>query len=79
MAIEAPKLEEEFPRIYKAVETMWGSSECRDYLLGLGIQDRERDGFPFHILTELVSLVKQHDDQFPLYKPIDMPFTNVTV
>lgn len=80
MAIPAaPNMEEQFPRIFKSVRTMWGSPECREYLMNLGVQEggADRQGFPFEILTEINHIVDAHDDQFPLHKPLDLPFTGV--
>lgn len=75
-----PDLEVGHPRIHKLITTTWGSSECRAYMVSLGMEDRNNHifnyhGFDFHIITELNTLIDAHDQQFPKFKPSDVPFT----
>lgn len=79
MTIEAPKpIKENHPWIVTRINGMWGSKECRDYILKMGVQDSNAgpdDVFPFCVLSWLIDLVKKHDREFPEYANPKQPFT----
>ena len=62
-------LGESYPRILQRIELLWGSKEAADYLDSIFLGDSdgraERQGFPVHILKEIVHLKQMHDFLFP--------------
>jgi len=67
---------DKFPHIKSKLEWMWGTKECRKYLLSLKISDRPRNGFPFAILIAIDDLIELHDITYPQWRPIDTVWDN---
>ena len=69
-------LDRAYPHVGKRIRGLWGSDECREYMVGL-IVERERpqrDGFPFEIIELLHGILVAHDDAFPEFKPRPSPW-----
>lgn len=62
-------LGENYSRILKRIELLWGSKEASDYLDSLFLGDSDdrtdRQGFPVEIMKEVVHLKQLHDFLFP--------------
>lgn len=64
-----------FPHIYERLAILWGSKECRRYLHGLIVGDREEGlyrtskGFPLPVALALTELLGDHDLEFPQFIP----------
>lgn len=55
---------EGFPRVIKALTTIWGTPECLSYLRKLIVDERgDRQGFPFHIMSDLMLLAAMLESQ----------------
>ena len=55
-----------FERIAKAIELYWGEPECPPYINALLSDGRNnRKGFPYDVLTAIVTLQGLHDQLFP--------------
>ncbi|AGX86882.1 hypothetical protein [Candidatus Symbiobacter mobilis] len=56
-----------YPHIVKNIEKMWGSKNCRDYILDLTNDTRggTRKGFTLEQGLELVNLLNKHDEEYP--------------
>lgn len=63
-----------FPHLRK-IDVMWGTRECRDYLFQLMTDTRggKRQGFPAEHAMTIMSLLMEHDREFPEfeYEPRD--------
>jgi hypothetical protein len=53
----------------RAVELLWGSHECREFLAGLMFDDRanERHGFDTVAAQTILALLDEHDARFPQF------------
>lgn len=65
-----------FPHVVEKSTSLWGSQECRDYLVNLLSQtDRiGRQGFPFGAFRAIFDLLELHDYRFPEYRPPQDPW-----
>ena len=65
-----------FPHIQRRLEAIWGTPECRSYLVGLMRQsDREsREGFPPHVFRTLFDIYSLHDYEYPEFIPKNTPW-----
>lgn len=60
-----PVLAQHFPRIAETVQTLWGAPELDAYLDRLLIDKRgTRVGFPPEVVKALLTLSRQHIEQF---------------
>jgi hypothetical protein len=67
---EFAKLESLFPRIAARIEYLWGSTDGREYLHSLIVDERQdRQGFPFETFLCLSRLLDDHDREFPGKRP----------
>lgn len=59
-------LYERFPHL-RRIDTMWGSRECRQYLMHLMTDTRggTRQGFPPQHAATIMALLMEHDRCFP--------------
>ena len=66
----------DFPHVVKRVNAMWGTAECREYLIGLMRQtDREsRQGFPPQAFRACFDLFMLHDMEFPQHRKDPEPW-----
>jgi hypothetical protein len=57
---------ERFPH-FRSMKAIWGSPECREFLAGLLMDNREgtRQGFDRAASTTIFALLKEHDENFP--------------
>jgi hypothetical protein len=57
---------ERFPH-FRSIKAIWGSPECRKFLAGLLMDNREgtRQGFDRAASTTIFALLKEHDEKFP--------------
>jgi hypothetical protein len=57
---------ERFPH-FRSIKAIWGSPECRKFLTGLLMDNREgtRQGFDRTASATIFELLKEHDDKFP--------------
>jgi hypothetical protein len=57
---------ERFPH-FRSIKSIWGSPECRKFLAGLLMDNREgtRQGFDYAATATIFALLKEHDDAFP--------------
>lgn len=71
--IDTPYLKKRHPHIAKKVETLWGSKECRDYIMHIlkDSRDGKRAGFDFSVAGELLKLIAKHDELFPQFNVIE--------
>lgn len=64
-----------FPHL-QCIDLMWGSRECRQYVLNLMTDTRggTRQGFPSDHAMTIMSLLMEHDRVFPQYEnePVDL-------
>jgi hypothetical protein len=61
-----PSLKKDFPRVYSAIQLMWGHKELNLYFRNLMVDARgSRDGFPPAVWAEINELMHQHSEQFP--------------
>lgn len=61
---------EEFPHISNNLVAMWGTMECRQYIISLGVIERTRPyrhGFSEDAFHDIVLLYYIHDDVFPQF------------
>lgn len=64
-------------RISQRIDALWGTEDCRNYLLELltykvdNERPEPRKGFPLHILLELLKKLEEHDKYFPGLLPKD--------
>lgn len=57
-----------YPHIAVKMNALWGSRECREYLLELTIDSRgDRRGFHENDLFTIYHLIEEHDKQFPRF------------
>ena len=64
----------DYPRIKLNIEDKWGSIQCRKYIFGLIVDDRDRpsskvSGFPSKVVDAINELLKLHDEFYPDCKP----------
>lgn len=64
----------EFDRIKQRIMQIWGTEECRKYMIGLVLDERDRhisqvQGFPPHIVSALLNLIDLHDCEYPDFAP----------
>lgn len=73
--IDTSDLKQKHPHIMKKVEAMWGTKECRDYLMHLikDSRDGARAGFDFTVASSILQLLIRHDELFPQYNIIEDP------
>jgi hypothetical protein len=57
---------ERFPH-FRSIKSIWGSPECRKFLAGLLMDNREgsRQGFDVAATATIFALLKEHDEAFP--------------
>jgi hypothetical protein len=58
---------EQYPHITKRIETLWGTRDCRKFLLELIADSRDgsRKGLPPEVAKEILLLIESHDADFP--------------
>lgn len=63
------KFYERFPHLQR-IDLMWGSSECRKFLLHLLTDTRggTRQGFPKEHAATIMSLLMEHDRRYPQFE-----------
>ena len=58
----------EYPHVQTALDLMWGTNECRNYLYQLIVPGRDgRKGFPVEDLDVINDLLQLHDKYYPQY------------
>lgn len=63
-----------YPHIRAKLHVLWGTAECRKYLVDLGFVDRDhRQGFPSDILEEIHFMLDFHDKKYPEFIPPKPP------
>ena len=66
---------DQFPHVQSKLTILWGSPECRAYLVDLETPDRiGRQGFPFDVLMTLHQLKDHHDQTYPQFAPAPKPW-----
>jgi hypothetical protein len=68
-------LDAQFPHVAQTILSMWGSSECVDYLESLTEYDvqldrPERSGFPFPAVVEINTVLEAHIAAFPEFQGV---------
>lgn len=59
-------LKSDYPTIYNRIKMLWGSPECRKYLLEITLKDSHDDShFSVVIMQALHFLISRHDNEFP--------------
>jgi hypothetical protein len=56
-----------YPHITKRIESLWGTQECRKFLLELisDSRDGQRQGLPTEVAKEIILVLQNHDEQYP--------------
>lgn len=66
--VEGPNLVKDYPRVYQAIQAMWGFKELNEYFRKLTIDDRgNREGFPPEVWEEIYMLMGIHEIIVPEY------------
>lgn len=58
---------DKYPHITNRIEALWGTRECRSFLLDLisDSRDGQRQGLPPEVAREVLMLITSHDEAFP--------------
>ncbi|WP_121241876.1 hypothetical protein [Sulfurisoma sediminicola] len=56
-----------YPHITHRIESLWGTKECRNFLLELisDSRDGKRQGLPPDVAKEIILVLQHHDAEFP--------------
>lgn len=56
-----------YPHITKRIESLWGTRDCRKFLIELIADSRDgaRKGLPPEVAKEILLLIEGHDAEFP--------------
>lgn len=56
-----------YPHITKRIESLWGTKECRKFLLELIADSRDgsRQGLPPEVAREIIVVLQNHDEDYP--------------
>jgi len=56
-----------YPHITHRIESLWGTKECRNFLLELisDSRDGQRQGLPPNVAKEIILVLQHHDAEFP--------------
>jgi hypothetical protein len=56
-----------YPHITKRIESLWGTRECRKFLLELisDSRDGQRQGLPPEVAKEILLVLQNHDERYP--------------
>jgi hypothetical protein len=56
-----------YPHITRRIESLWGTRECRTFLLELisDSRDGQRQGLPPEVAQEIILVLQDHDEAYP--------------
>ena len=66
--VEGPSLDKDYPRVYQAIQAMWGFKELNEYFRKRTLDERgNREGFPPEVWEEIYLLMRIHEIIVPEY------------